>query len=188
MKITLIYLAAGNSRRFGSNKLFYKIDGKEMYRHLLERLSEICARHENRRLLVVTQYEEIRNAAQKLGVEAVFSPDSQKGISYTLRAGLLAAERNQPDAYAFFVADQPYLSEKTVEGFLEKMENGRKKLGSVCCKGKPGNPTWFDASYKEELLALEGDCGGRAVLKRHPNEVLWYEVTLEEELRDIDER
>ena len=38
MKIALIMLAAGNSRRFGSNKLLYEIDGKPMYRHILEKL------------------------------------------------------------------------------------------------------------------------------------------------------
>ena len=39
--IHIIYMAAGNSRRFGSNKLFYELDGKPMYRHLLDRLAEI---------------------------------------------------------------------------------------------------------------------------------------------------
>ena len=38
MKIALIMLAAGNSRRFGSNKLLYEIDGRPMYRHILEKL------------------------------------------------------------------------------------------------------------------------------------------------------
>ena len=38
MKIALIMLAAGNSRRFGSNKLLYEIEGKPMYRHILEKL------------------------------------------------------------------------------------------------------------------------------------------------------
>ena len=46
MKIALIYLAAGNSRRFGSNKLFYEIDGKPMYRHLLDRLVRIADRNQ----------------------------------------------------------------------------------------------------------------------------------------------
>ena len=32
MKLGLIMLAAGNSRRFGSNKLLYGIDGMPMYR------------------------------------------------------------------------------------------------------------------------------------------------------------
>lgn len=39
--IHIIYMAAGNSRRFGSNKLFYELDGKPMYRHLLDRFAEI---------------------------------------------------------------------------------------------------------------------------------------------------
>ena len=45
MKIAFVMLAAGNSRRFGSNKLFYELDGKPMYRHLLERLIEIKDRY-----------------------------------------------------------------------------------------------------------------------------------------------
>ena len=43
--IHIIYMAAGNSRRFGSNKLFYELDGKPMYRHLLDRLAEIKNRY-----------------------------------------------------------------------------------------------------------------------------------------------
>ena len=45
--IHIIYMAAGNSRRFGSNKLFYELDGKPMYRHLLERLIKIKDRYNN---------------------------------------------------------------------------------------------------------------------------------------------
>ena len=37
--IHIIYMAAGNSRRFGSNKLFYELDRKPMYRHLLDPVS-----------------------------------------------------------------------------------------------------------------------------------------------------
>ena len=43
--IHIIYMAAGNSRRFGSNKLFYELDGKPMYRHLLDHLIEIKDRY-----------------------------------------------------------------------------------------------------------------------------------------------
>ena len=43
MKLGLIMLAAGNSRRFGSNKLLYGIDGMPMYRHILLELKEVKA-------------------------------------------------------------------------------------------------------------------------------------------------
>lgn len=67
--IHIIYMAAGNSRRFGSNKLFYELDGKPMYRHLLERLVEIKDRYNKLKnaesnnpvidITVVTRYREI---------------------------------------------------------------------------------------------------------------------------------
>ena len=41
MRVTILYLAAGNSRRFGENKLLYPLDGKAVYRHLLDRLAQV---------------------------------------------------------------------------------------------------------------------------------------------------
>ena len=40
MKIDLILMAAGNSRRFGSNKLLYEWRGKKLYRYMLDALLE----------------------------------------------------------------------------------------------------------------------------------------------------
>ena len=40
-KIGAVYLAAGNSVRFGSNKLLYPIQGKPMFTHGLSLLSTI---------------------------------------------------------------------------------------------------------------------------------------------------
>lgn len=95
MRVTILYLAAGNSRRFGENKLLYPLDGKAVYRHLLDRLAQIAGRHENWELLVVTQYERILEELAPLvkagRLQTVFSPDSEKGISYTIRAGIEAA-------------------------------------------------------------------------------------------------
>ncbi len=92
MRVTILYLAAGNSRRFGENKLLYPLDGKAVYRHLLDRLAQIAGRHENWELLVVTQYERILEELAPLvkagRLQTVFSPDSEKGISYTIRAGI----------------------------------------------------------------------------------------------------
>ena len=118
MRVALIYLAAGNSRRFGKgNKLLWPIEGKRMYLHLLERLKRIENRHSEWELLVVTQYPEIIEEAGKSGVKTVFSPESFKGASWTVKKALEAV--GAMDAYVFFVADQPYLSEKTAEEFLE---------------------------------------------------------------------
>ena len=161
MRVTILYLAAGNSRRFGENKLLYPLDGKAVYRHLLDRLAQIAGRHENWELLVVTQYERILEELAPLvkagRLQTMFSPDSEKGISYTIRAGIEAAEKQNADACACFAADQPYLKEETAERFLESMEMQEAPLGCVFCGGESGNPAWFSKPYFSELKELSGD-------------------------------
>ena len=53
-------MAGGNSRRFGANKLMEPLNGRFLYRHLLDRLIRICSRHVQWDLNVVTQYPEIK--------------------------------------------------------------------------------------------------------------------------------
>ena len=101
--IHIIYMAAGNSRRFGSNKLFYELDGKPMYRHLLERLIEIKDRYNNSEsynplidITVVTRYREILDYCSSIpDCRVVLSPDSEKGISYTIKAGIMAVQEQK---------------------------------------------------------------------------------------------
>ena len=192
MRVTILYLAAGNSRRFGENKLLYPLDGKAVYRHLLDRLAQIAGRHENWELLVVTQYERILEELAPLikagRLQTVFSPDSEKGISYTIRAGIEAAEKQNADACACFAADQPYLKEETAERFLESMERQKAPLGCVFCGGESGNPAWFSKPYFSELKELSGDRGGKKVLKRHWESVIPFRVEAAWELKDLDRK
>ena len=142
---------------------------------------------------MVRQYRELLAKCADLPVTRVDSPNSPKGISYSIRAGLSGGEQSTekeslPDAFAFFVADQPWLSEKTAEAFLTEMESCRAPLGSVCFQGKPGNPTWFSSAYVLELSALSEDQGGRRVLRGHEEEIRWFPIENELELWDVDTR
>ncbi len=184
MKVCLIYLAAGNSRRFGSNKLLYELDGKPLYRHLLDRLVRLCIRHPEWEVVVVTQYSVIYDELAKSNIPVVFSPDSYKGASYSVRAGLEAAAEAR--ACVFFVADQPYFTEKSAEAFLETMERDQAGLGCVACGERTGNPVWFSWEYFPELLELKEDQGGRKVLKKHPEKISYFPITDERELQDMD--
>lgn len=189
MKVKVIYLAAGNSRRFGSNKLLYELDGMQLYLHLLNRLLEICERHEEWEVIVVTQYQSICDEAGKMGIRAVFSPESHRGASYSVKAGLHAAAEllaEETGACAFFAADQPYLTEESAECFLREMERRGAKLGCVMCEDYQGNPAWFSKKYFAELEELEGDQGGKRVLRKHQQEVLYFTGMDKNELRDID--
>lgn len=197
--IHIIYMAAGNSRRFGSNKLFYELDGKPMYRHLLERLIEIKDRYNKLKsdspaidITVVTRYREILDYCSSIpDCHAVLSPDSEKGISYTIKAGIMAVQEQKKtgmqDYYMFAVADQPYLKSQSVIKLIDRvLENtGDERLTfSLRCGAAVGNPCVFNSSLIPQLLSLEGDKGGRSVAKKY--DCVYVDIADERELMDID--
>ena len=51
--------------------------------------------------------------------------------------------------------------------------------------GVRGNPCIFPARFFPELMALEGDHGGSAVIRRHEDALTLFEVS-PDELRDVD--
>ena len=55
--MNLIFLAAGNSTRFGSNKLLYRLNGKCMYRYGLEVVAALWQKGLLDAIVIVTQYE-----------------------------------------------------------------------------------------------------------------------------------
>ena len=238
--IHIIYMAAGNSRRFGSNKLFYELDGKPMYRHLLDHLTEIKDRYNKLKntgtnkpldsdemdadtvidtyigtdtglskkpgkktknaesnnpvidITVVTRYREILDYCACIpDCHAVLSPDSEKGISYTIKAGIMAVQEQKKtgmqDYYMFAVADQPYLKSQSVIKLIDKvLENkgNMKSVFSLRCGDTVGNPCVFHSSLISQLLSLEGDKGGRSVAKKY--DCVYVDIADERELTDID--
>ena len=121
MKISLIMLAAGNSRRFGSNKLLYEIGGEPMYRHILTQLECVCRELTRRgirsHITVVTQYEAIAATARTAGAGVYYNVHPDEGISSSVKIGLLANETS--DACLFTVADQPWLTADTILSLVD---------------------------------------------------------------------
>ncbi len=186
MRKHMIYLASGSGRRFGCNKLLHPVEGKPMYLHGLLVLQKVAGKCENCKLLLVSRYEEIRDMARSLGITAVDCPESEKGISHTIRAGIEAlGQVAEEDFLLFAVADQPWLSEQSLEKLLAQSVPG--VMGATLCWGdKPGNPNLFSARLIPELLALEGDAGGRTVLRRY--ETVHVQANSPRELEDLDTR
>ena len=139
--IHVIYMAAGNSRRFGSNKLLYLYEGKPLYRHGLDLLLELKQEMgEKLTVTVVTQYpeilEEVQDIFERCGMadmHAVFCEESRLGASYTIRAGIEAVIAQDPvsgqpkeeksmigekDYLMFMVADQPHLTLESVRKLI----------------------------------------------------------------------
>ena len=209
MKIALIMLAAGNSRRFGSNKLLYEIEGKPMYQHILEKLMKVAegirkgaetgdksnsasgrmiaaddAEIVGCQVTAVTQYEEIERAARAAGARVYYNPHPDEGISSSLQIGLKA--NLEADACLFTVSDQPWLSVETIEQLIWLLKSSGKGIACVSCSGKLGNPCIFTRKYYDELLSITGDRGGKSVITAHREDTAVLAVEDPWELTDMD--
>lgn len=188
--VHMIVLAAGFSKRFGENKLLYKINGIPMYQHLVKRLSKLKEEKYADSLVVVSQYEIILREVQKQGISVMKNEDSTRGISSSLKLGILKTQEiqkeNKEDYYMFFAADQPWIRTETIKEFLSVFFKSGRDIGCISYQGEPCNPVIFHKKYLSELMELTGDVGGKRVLRKHMEEVLLFEVEDEREVTDCD--
>ncbi len=191
MKVNCILLAAGNSTRYDGNKLLAQVDGKPMYRQLLDKVlllsEELCDKIN--RIILVTQYSEIIEETSSLPITVIKNNYSENGIAYSIELGVEAVRNDSPntdDAYMFFVCDQPYLSVDTIKGLIEGYFQSSKGLGCVAFGKRLGNPAIFSSAYREDLLNLYGDTGGKRIIVDHMDDTFLYYAKEEKELMDID--
>ena len=238
--ISIIILAAGNSKRFGSNKLLHPIEGKPMYIHVLEQTLKVRQLLEQQeqtlkvkqlleeqeqtlkvknpleqqkqtgrgKIVLVTQYDEIQQEAEKYGIQIVRNSHPEEGITSSMKLGLLASLDSE--ACLFTVADQPWITAATMSDLIyawltsgneknadkasasskyrnqEEHPKHTKGIAAVSQNGIPGNPCLFSKEYYPELLHLSGDKGGKQVLNAHPDDTLLLEAQNPKELTDID--
>ena len=184
----MIYLTAGLSRRYGSNKLLEPIDGKPMYRHMLDILTVMKEEEPHRyEVVVVTAYDEIEEAVKGLPVTVVRNAEPELGVSHSIKLGLLACgEIGQHDHVMIAVADQPYIQEDELFGFIHMYKRSYKGIGCFAYEGELGNPVAFQGKFVPELMALEGDVGSMQIVEKNSQELFLYEAECKESLQDFD--
>jgi molybdenum cofactor cytidylyltransferase len=184
-----ILLAAGSSVRFGSNKLLYQLHGKPVYRYVLEILYDKRKERLLDRVIVVSQYDEIFDDIKREfpGVEMVRNSVPALGISASVRLGLERLEEGarESEGCLFAVADQPGLTAESVEKLVRFWRQNPLGIAAACHEGQMGNPVIFSSAYYEELRMLKGDQGGKAVLRRHMEDVGLCQIPARE-LEDVD--
>jgi len=182
MRINLILLASGNSIRFKGNKLLAKVNDKPMYMNIVEKVLKLNLN----KLIVVTQYDEIKAALSNYKLQVVINENSKLGISNSIKLGI--NEDLEADAYMFMVCDQPFISLETMEKLINRFMKSNKGMACVEYNGSLGNPTIFSGKYKHELLSLKGDIGGKSIMKKHLDDLEKVQISNELELMDIDTR
>ncbi len=173
-------MASGFSKRMGCNKLLLENCGVPMIAHTFNRIKPF----EFREVLVVTAYDAIMAMAGSYGYRVIRNPAPEAGQSRSVVLGVAASPDSE--GWLFFSGDMPWLLEDTIGRLLELAVVGQNKIIVPRYGGQPGQPVYFPASYRSELLSLSGDKGGRQIMMAHPGQVQYLDVADRRQGMDID--
>ncbi len=180
-----IILAAGSSQRMGQPKQLLPVGGQPMVRRVTE---AVCSVGLGQVVVVVGAHAEaVCDSLAGLPVEILVNPDWAEGMSTSLRAGVCAL---RPEIGAAFVilADQPALTENLIRALAARYQATRAPIVAPFYEGQRGNPVLFDRTLFAELLTIEGDRGGRELVRRHQTQMECVELDDPAVILDVDTR
>lgn len=180
MAIHGLLLAAGESRRFHGDKLLACVAGEPMIvraaRNLLDAgLSVLC--------VVRDGHGRVAHLMNELGVEVCVCAHAHLGMGLSLARGVEAT----PCATGWLVAlgDMPRILPSTIRDLVHAMESGGS-LVAPRYQCRRGHPVGFASAWRNELLALSDDLGGRRILEAYPQAMQLVPVDDPGVLLDVD--
>lgn len=188
--ISGLLFAAGLSSRMSGQKLFLTYKGKALIHHSLNNLINSKV---DEILIVIEENAEAEKQLKEIlsgylierKVLIIKNRNSAAGLSSSMKLGISHASP-ESDGFLFLLADLPFVSSdiinKAIAGFSEK-----PSLNLACrYSGKRGHPVIFAKKWKAVLLQVNGDRGGRTVLRDYPEEIQYLDFSFSRPLFDVD--
>ena len=176
-----ILLAAGQSTRFGSQKLLYLLPngvamGVQAARHLKAVFERVVA-------VISPDYDELRVLLEAEGVEVVINWEAKQGMGTSLALGV--ANTVEAQGWVMVLGDMPFISLNTLQAVGQGLAQGAAMIAPFY-QGQRGHPVGFSAAFGSELMTLQGDKGAGSIIQRERTQLVRLEVEDEGIIWDID--
>lgn len=186
--ISPILLAAGQSRRFGSDKLLHNMpihdNNKPMILHTLKPWLEVF-----KQINVVVRADNIaliqllKNGEFASRLTLITASDAAHGMSASLVSGVAA--NIEADGWLIGLADMPFIQPSVISDSLEALKKGAE-ITLPIFNGKRGHPVGFSSRFKSQLLSLNGDKGAKEIIVSSPEKTTFIKSLDDGILQDID--
>lgn len=183
MKIAILIVAAGESKRLGRPKQLVSYKGKTLLYHTIRECLETEVKDVY--LVLGANKEEIETQIVISDCTVVYNENWKKGMGESIASGVKKiVEKEDYDGIIITVGDQPFLSSKILNRLIEKAKKEKKPIIISKYKEGAGPPSFFDKEYFSELMELSTDEGAKGVIKKYKEEVLF--ISFEQGDIDID--
>ncbi|MBZ5534392.1 MAG: nucleotidyltransferase family protein [Acidobacteriia bacterium] len=182
--ISSLLLAAGLSRRYGREKLEELIHQKTLIEWAIDQLKAsvideviVVVNPETSRLVQTPPHQD--------RVKKVVNPSPLDGMSSSIRCGLEACSPKS-EAVLIAHADMPAVNPGIVDQLASRWELKPGQIVAPRFKEQQGNPVIIPRILWDEVQALRGDVGCKAILTGHPSQIEWVEMDDDAILLDVD--
>lgn len=189
-------MAAGLATRMGKDKLALPWKKTTVLGHVLQTVLEVIKLQES----LTPQYGIEIHVVSRQRIETYISEDcirefreycgiwhyvpSPRPLAETINLGLQDLN-SKVHSFAFLPGDQVGITVRELSGCLGEVLKFLPDFLVPIAGNKAGSPVFFHRRYVPELLALQGDQGGRVVLNRYPDR--WLKFCVEESsFKDVD--
>lgn len=166
-KVAAIILAAGQSRRFGTDsedsKVLALLKGRPLVRHVAE--AALASRARSVFIIAGEAHRKIEAALAGLEVQVLRNPEPAAGLSQSLRIGLDAVGHDT-DGAIILLADMPCVTATIIGRLLDAFDTAPAETKAVIPvrAGRRGNPVLLGRDIFEVVRRIEGDHGARGLL------------------------
>jgi molybdenum cofactor cytidylyltransferase len=186
-----LIVAAGFSKRFGSDKRLYKLAGGDAL--LIATVRTYRAAFDNVAVVIRNTDSELnREIGRSFGRTApivIPTENAALGMAASIADGVRAL--SSWDYLFVGLGDMPFVAGSTLAGLRAAMTRARRagepSIVVPRYQDTPGHPVGFSREFFAELIALEGDRGARSIVAAHPNQTEYVDVDDAGCVADIDE-
>ena len=181
--ICAIVLAAGRSRRMGTQKLLLPYGGQTVIGQVVDQVLGGPID----RLVVVTGCDHDRVVAALAGRELSFvhNPEPEAEMLSSVRCGLGALPVGC-EAVLVVLGDQPAIRGEIVRGLVDAYRESRKAIVVPVHGGRRGHPVLFATRFVDDVQGRYDDVGLKGLLEEHADDVLEVEAESDSVLMDLD--
>ena len=166
-RIGLLILAAGASTRLGQPKQLLNLHGKPLVRHMAE--MAIATNTDPIGIVLGANAGLIHPLLTDLPIHPTENDQWATGMASSIRCGLRKLLTLAPDleAIVLLVCDQPFVSTLLIQQLITAYQTSQFPIIASAYAETLGVPALFHRRLFPELLALEGDCGAKALIHRY---------------------